>query len=184
MVTVHEILSLEDPGARLFTRLTEAQLRAGGAAGPAALSAAGLSAGEAAGPAASSAAGLFIAESPNVIQRGLDNGFEPVAGLCERAQVSWLKDALDCEIPIYTADDKLLRQITGFALTRGVMCAFRRRALPSAEDICNGATGRTGSGSDVAKGVTDQKVRRIAVLDGIVDSTNVGAIFRSAAALG
>lgn len=168
MVTVNEILSLEDPGARLFTRLTEAQLRAGGAAGPA----------------ASSAAGLFIAESPNVIQRGLDNGFEPVAGLCERAQVSWLKDALDGEIPIYTADDQLLRQITGFALTRGVMCAFRRRALPSAEDICNGTTGRTGSGSDVAKRVTDQKVRRIAVLDGIVDSTNVGAIFRSAAALG
>ena len=184
MVTVHEILSLEDPGARLFTRLTEAQLRAGGAAGPAASSAAGLSAGGAAGPAASSAAGLFIAESPNVIQRGLDNGFEPVAGLCERGQLSWLKDALDGEIPIYTADDQLLRQITGFALTRGVMCAFRRRALPSVEDICNGATGRTGSGSDVAKGVTDQKVRRIAVLDGIVDSTNVGAIFRSAAALG
>ena len=149
MVTVHEILSLEDPGARLFARLTEAQLRAGGAAGPA----------------ASSAAGLFIAESPNVIQRGLDNGFEPVAGLCERAQVSWLKDALDGEIPIYTADDQLLRQITGFALTRGVMCAFRRRALPSLEGICKDA-------------------RRIAVLDGIVDSTNVGAIFRSAAALG
>ena len=177
MVTVHEILSLEDPGARLFARLTEAQLRAGGAAG------------------------LFIAESPNVIQRGLDNGFEPVAGLCERAQVPWLKDALDGEIPIYTADDQLLWQITGFALTRGVMCAFRRRTLPSAEDICNGTTGRRGSGSDVAKVVTDQKVRRIAVLDvakvvtdqkvrriavldGIVDSTNVGAIFRSAAALG
>ena len=123
MVTVHEILSLEDPGARLFARLTEAQLRAGGAAGPA----------------ASSAAGLFIAESPNVIQRGLDNGFEPVAGLCERAQVSWLKDALDGEIPIYTADDQLLRQITGFALTRGVMCAFRRRALPSLEGICKDA---------------------------------------------
>ena len=185
MVTVHEILSLEDPGARLFTRLTEAQLRAGGAAGLA----------------ASSAAGLFIAESPNVIQRGLNNGFEPVAGLCERAQVPWLKDALDGEIPIYTADDQLLRQITGFALTRGVMCAFRRRALPSVEDICVGPTGRRGSGSDVEKGVTDQKarriavldgakrvtdqrVRRIAVLDGIVDSTNIGAIFRSAAALG
>ncbi len=165
MVTVHEILSLEDPGARLFTRLTEAQLRAGGAAGPAALSAAGLSAGGAAGLAASSAAGLFIAESPNVIQRGLDNGFEPVAGLCERGQLSWLKDALDGEIPIYTADDQLLRQITGFALTRGVMCAFRRRALPSLEGICKDA-------------------RRIAVLDGIVDSTNIGAIFRSAAALG
>lgn len=184
MVTVHEILSLEDPGARLFTRLTEAQLRAGGAAGLSAGGAAGLAASSAAGLSAGEAAGLFIAESPNVIQRGLDNGFEPVAGLCERAQVSWLKGALDCDIPIYTADDQLLRQITGFALTRGVMCAFRRRALPSAEDICDGATGRTGSGSDVAKGVTDQKVRRIAVLDGIVDSTNVGAIFRSAAALG
>ena len=179
MVTVHEILSLEDPGARLFTRLTEAQLRGVGAAAGAAAGAAGGAAGAAAAaPKGAAAPGLFIAESPNVILRGLENGYEPVAALCEHNQVAWITQALEKsaapgqlekEIPIYTADTQLLRHMTGFALTRGVMCAFRRRELPSAEDICC----RSG-----------RPATRVAVLDGIVDSTNVGAIFRSAAALG
>lgn len=194
MVTVHEILSLEDPGARLFARLTEAQLRGVGATAGAAGGAAGAAA---AAPKGAAAPGLFIAESPNVILRGLENGYEPVAALCERDQVPWLTDVLnrpaphmiaetsnhpdqpaasnppappaDRKIPIYTADTQLLRHMTGFALTRGVMCAFRRRELHSAEDICC----RSG-----------RPATRIAVLDGIVDSTNIGAIFRSAAALG
>ena len=175
MVTVHEILSLEDPGARLFARLTEAQLRGVGAAGGAGFGAAGAAV---AAPKGAAPPGLFIAESPNVILRGLENGYEPVAALCEHNQVAWMTQALEKsaapgqlenEIPIYTADTQLLRHMTGFALTRGVMCAFRRRELHSAEDICC----RSG-----------RPATRIAVLDGIVDSTNVGAIFRSAAALG
>lgn len=202
MVTVHEIVSLEDPGARLFARLTEGQLRAvgGAAGGPAAPTADACAPAPSAPPtaplSASPPAGLFIAESPYVIQRGLENGFVPFAALCEHSQVAWMTQALEqCavpgqptetsqpqkplhlhqqnhsadqqfpEIPIYTADTQLLRHMTGFALTRGVMCAFRRPDLPAAEDICRDAS-------------------RIAVLDGIVDSTNIGAIFRSAAALG
>ena len=112
--------------------------------------------------------GIFIAESPKVIARALDAGLEPVSLLMERRQITGPAAEIlaRCgeEVPVYTADRELLAGLTGFALTRGVLCAFRRPAPRSAAEVCRDA-------------------RRVAVLEGIVDSTNVGAIFRSAAAL-
>ena len=111
--------------------------------------------------------GIFIAESPKVISRALDAGYEPVSLLMERRQITGPAAEIltRCgDAPVYTADRELLAGLTGFELTRGVLCAFRRPAPRSAEELCKAA-------------------RRIAVLEGIVDSTNVGAIFRSAAAL-
>ena len=112
--------------------------------------------------------GLFIAESPKVIRRALDAGYQPVSLLCERKYISG--QAIDIiervgDIPVYTADSKILTEITGFKLTQGVLCAMRRHTLPDAEQICRNAS-------------------RIAVLEDIMNQTNVGAIFRSAAALG
>ena len=111
--------------------------------------------------------GIFIAESPKVISRALDAGYEPVSLLMERRQITGPAAEIltRCgDAPVYTADRELLAGLTGFELTRGVLCAFRRPAPHSAEELCKAA-------------------RRVAVLEGIVDSTNVGAIFRSAAAL-
>ena len=111
--------------------------------------------------------GIFIAESPKVISRALDAGYEPVSLLMERRQITGPAAEIltRCgDAPVYTADRELLAGLTGFKLTRGVLCAFRRPAPRSAEELCKAA-------------------RRVAVLEGIVDSTNVGAIFRSAAAL-
>ena len=111
--------------------------------------------------------GIFIAESPKVISRALDAGYEPVSLLMERRQITGPAAEIltRCgDAPAYTADRELLAGLTGFELTRGVLCAFRRPAPRSAEELCKAA-------------------RRVAVLEGIVDSTNVGAIFRSAAAL-
>ena len=111
--------------------------------------------------------GIFIAESPKVIDRALDAGYEPVSLLMERRQITGPAAGIlsRCgDAPVYTADRELLAQLTGFALTRGVLCAFRRPAPRTVEQVCAHA-------------------RRVAVLEGIVDSTNVGAIFRSAAAL-
>ena len=111
--------------------------------------------------------GIFIAESPKVISRALDAGYEPVSLLMERRQITGPAAEIltRCgDAPVYTADRELLAGLTGFELTRGVLCAFRRPAPRSAEELCKAA-------------------RRVAVLEGIVDSTNVGAIFRSAAAL-
>ena len=111
--------------------------------------------------------GIFIAESPKVISRALDAGYEPVSLLMERRQITGPAAEIltRCgDAPVYTADRELLAGLTGFELTRGVLCAFRRPAPRSAEEPCKAA-------------------RRVAVLEGIVDSTNVGAIFRSAAAL-
>ena len=111
--------------------------------------------------------GIFIAESPKVISRALDAGYEPVSLLMERRQITGPAAEIltRCgDAPVYTADRELLAGLTGFELTRGVLCAFRRPAPCSAEELCKAA-------------------RRVAVLEGIVDSTNVGAIFRSAAAL-
>lgn len=111
--------------------------------------------------------GIFIAESPKVIERALDAGCEPLSLLLE-------KKHMECEargivarcshIPIYTADFQVLSQLTGFQLTRGALCAMRRPALPSVEVVCRDA-------------------KRIAVLENVVNPTNIGAIFRSAAAL-
>lgn len=144
--------------------------------------------------------GLFIAESSNVIQRALNAGYEPVSILIEKKQLDrWMQkesalksemesmsDQIDLpagnngdpadvvlehimatcrDIPVYTAEYDELTKLTGFALTRGLLCAMRRRVLPSAEEVCRDA-------------------RRIAVLENVMNPTNVGAIFRSAAALG
>lgn len=111
--------------------------------------------------------GIFIAESPNVICRAMDAGYKPLSMLADRKKIAALADNLmeRCGgIPIYTADSGLLDRITGFHLTQGVLCAMRRRELPDPEAVCSGAS-------------------RIAVLEDIVNPTNVGAIFRSAAAL-
>ena len=111
--------------------------------------------------------GIFIAESPKVISRALDAGYEPVSLLMERRQITGPAAEIltRCgDAPVYTADRELLAGLTGFELTRGVLCAFRRPAPRSAEELC-------------------KEARRVAVLEGIVDSTNMGAIFRSAAAL-
>lgn len=112
--------------------------------------------------------GVFIAESPKVIRVALDAGYEPVALLCERKHIGG--DAADIiarcgDIPVYTGERQLLAALTGYVLTRGVLCAMRRPPVPAVDDVCHGA-------------------RRIAVIDGVVDTTNIGAIFRSAAALG
>lgn len=111
--------------------------------------------------------GIFIAESPKVIDRALDAGYKPVSLLMERKQITGPAAGIlsRCgDAPVYTADREMLAELTGFELTRGVLCAFRRPASRPVEELCKNA-------------------RRVAVLEGIVDSTNVGAIFRSAAAL-
>lgn len=111
--------------------------------------------------------GIFIAESPKVIDRALDAGYKPVSLLMERKQITGPAAGIlsRCgDAPVYTADREMLAELTGFELTRGVLCAFHRPAPRPVEELCKNA-------------------RRVAVLEGIMDSTNVGAIFRSAAAL-
>lgn len=111
--------------------------------------------------------GIFIAESPKVVERALDAGYSPVSLLVEQKHINGqAKEVIGrCgDIPVYTADFDVLTQLTGFQLTRGVLCAMYRKQLPSIEEICTGA-------------------RRIAVLENIMNPTNIGAIFRSAAAL-
>ena len=111
--------------------------------------------------------GIFIAESPNVIIRAMDAGYEPISFLLEKKtvdkEVSSLIDRWK-NVPVYVAEMNVLEQITGFKLTRGVLCAMKRKEYPSIESIC-------------------QNARRIAILEDVVNPTNVGAIFRSAAAL-
>ena len=112
--------------------------------------------------------GLFIAESPKVIERALNAGYVPVSFLMEQRHVeTQARDILArCgEVPVYTAPLDVLKQLTGFPLTRGMLCAMRRRPLPAVETVCAGA-------------------KRVAVLEDVMNPTNVGAIFRSAAALG
>ena len=114
------------------------------------------------------APGLFIAESPNVIERALNSGCKPYSILVEQSQIE--KEAKEIlarcgDVPVYTAPFEVLTKLTGFQLTRGLLCAMVRPALPSVEEICKNA-------------------RRIAVLENVMNPTNVGAIFRSAAALG
>ena len=145
MPHIIEITDLSAPELDVFARLTEAQLRSRRAPERA----------------------LFIAESPKVIGHALDAGYEPVSLLMERRQLEGpARDILArCgDVPLYTAGRDTLAALTGYELTRGVLCAMRRPSLPAVEELCAGA-------------------RRVAVLEGIVDPTNVGAIFRSAAAL-
>lgn len=145
MPNIIEIHDFSAPELDAFARLTEGQLRSRQDAEK----------------------GLFIAESPKVIERALNGGYEPVALLMERKHIEGQAReiiARCADIPVYTAEREVLADLTGYALTRGVLCAMRRRALPSVEALCAGA-------------------RRVAILESIVDPTNVGAIFRSAAAL-
>ena len=111
--------------------------------------------------------GIFIAESPKVIERALKAGYQPISFLVEHKDLEGeaqeiLKQYPD--VPVYTAEYELLVKLTGFALTRGMLCSMRRNPLPSVEEICRNAS-------------------RIAVLENVVNPTNIGAIFRSAAAL-
>ena len=111
--------------------------------------------------------GIFIAESPRVIERALDAGYEPISMLVEHRHIETQAKGLitRCgDIPVYTAEFEVLKQLTGFGLTRGMLCAMERLSLKSVEEVCKNA-------------------RRIAVLENVVNPTNVGAIFRSAAAL-
>ena len=145
MAAVIEITDLNAPELAVFSRLTEAQLRSR----------------------REIEKGVFIAESPKVILRALDPGVVPLAFLMERRHLEGQGRALldRCpSVPVYTGAREVLAGLTGYALTRGILCAMGRPAQPEVETICAGA-------------------RRIAVLEGIVDATNIGAIFRSAAAL-
>lgn len=111
--------------------------------------------------------GIFIAESPKVVERALDAGYEPISMLVEHKHIETQAKELIARcgnIPVYTAEYDVLTKLTGFALTRGMLCAMKRRTLPTVEEVCSNA-------------------RRIAVLENVVNPTNVGAIFRSAAAL-
>lgn len=141
-----EISSLSQSGVEVFGTLTEAQLR----------------------NRLEPEKGIFIVESPKVIRVALDAGYEPLALLCERRHI--VGDAADIvarcgDIPVYTGSRELLAALTGYTLTRGVLCAMRRPVPATVEDVCRCA-------------------RRVVVIDGVVDTTNIGAIFRSAAALG
>lgn len=143
---VIEITSLNHPGVEIFSKLTEAQLR----------------------NRVESGKGLFIVESPKVIRVAFDAGYEPLALMCERKHITG--DAADIvermgNLPIYTGERDVLSGLTGYTLTRGVLCAMRRPVMMSVCDVCRDAS-------------------RVVVIHGVVDTTNIGAIFRSAAALG
>ena len=145
MANIIEVTEFNAPELDVFARLTEAQLR----------------------NRKESEKGIFIAESPKVISVALDAGCQPVALLMERRHIEGQAREIihRCgDIPVYTADREVLAGLTGYQLTRGILCAMHRPKQPTVEEIC-------------------AKARRVAVLEGIVDPTNIGAIFRSAAAL-
>ena len=145
-MAIIEITSLKQEGVEVFGTLTEAQLR----------------------NRVEPEKGIFIAESPKVINVALDAGYEPLSLLCERRHIEGDAKGIitRCgDIPVYTGERSLLGQLTGYTLTRGVLCAMRRPASPDVEKVCKDA-------------------QRIVVIDGVTDTTNIGAIFRSAAALG
>lgn len=140
------IENLHHPGVEVFSTLTEAQLR----------------------NRIEPEKGVFIAESPKVIQVALNAGYEPLALLCEEKHITGDAASIirQCgDIPVYTGNRELLASLTGYTLTRGVLCAMRRPIPRTVEEVCADA-------------------HRVVVIDGVVDTTNIGAIFRSAAALG
>jgi tRNA G18 (ribose-2'-O)-methylase SpoU len=149
-MAIFKIDRLDHPGVEVYGSLTEAQLR----------------------NRLEPSRGIFIAESPKVIHVALDAGYEPVSLLCEERHIDG-GDAADIiqrcspDMPVYTGSRQLLAELTGYKLTRGVLCAMRRKAQPSVAEVCQ------------APGC-----KRVVVIDGVVDTTNIGAIFRSAAALG
>lgn len=141
-----QLTSLNQPGVEIYSTLTETQLR----------------------NKLHPEQGIFIAESPKVIRVALEAGFTPLSLLCEKRHITG--DAADIiaqcgDITVYTGERELLARLTGYTLTRGVLCAMRRPQPRSVEEVCKGAT-------------------RVCVINGVVDTTNIGAIFRSAAALG
>ena len=155
---IYEITSLDDVRVAVYGKLTETQLR----------------------NRLDPEQGVFIAESPKVISVALDAGYEPLSLLCEKKHIDGDAASIIHKInslpfmgegrgeglfPIYTGSRELLAQLTGYTLTRGVLCAMRRPDSPKLEAVLKGA-------------------RRVCVMDSVVDSTNIGAIFRSAAALG
>ncbi len=145
-MNIIEITDLSAPELAAYTKLTETQLR----------------------NKLEPEKGIFIAESPKVIGTALDAGCEPLSFLMERRQIDGPAAGVLARCPdavVYTADRQVLQALTGYALTRGVLCAMRRPKLRTVEELCRNAS-------------------RVAVLEGIVDSTNIGAIFRGAAALG
>jgi tRNA G18 (ribose-2'-O)-methylase SpoU len=146
LMNIIEISSLSQPEIQLFSSLTEAQLRNHH----------------------DIEQGIFIAESPKVIRVALHAGYEPISLLCERKHIE--NDAADIirqcpDIPIYTGEREILNKLTGYTLTRGVLCAMRRKPAPTLEAVLRDA-------------------QRVCVIDAVCDTTNIGAIFRSAAALG
>lgn len=145
-MAIIEITSLHHPGVEIFSTLTEAELRKEYEPGQ----------------------GIFIAESPKVINVALYAGYRPVAMMCERRHIDGDAAGIIArcgEIPIYTGTRELLAGLTGYTLTRGVLCAMKRPQEQTVDCVCKNA-------------------ERVVVIEGVVDTTNIGAIFRSAAALG
>ena len=145
-MAIINVTSISAPGLEVYATLTEAQLRSR----------------------LETEKGIFIAESPKVIRVALDAGYEPLSLLCEERHLTG--DAADIvervgDIPVYTGSRELLAELTGYVLTRGVLCAMRRPMPKTVAEVCKDA-------------------RRVVLIDGVTDTTNIGAIFRSAAALG
>lgn len=142
---IYEISSIKDERLQLFTSMTEAQLR----------------------NRLNQEQGVFIAESPKVIRVALQAGYQPQALLCEQKHIEGdARDIIEAhpEMPVYTGSREMLSELTGYTLTRGVLCAMRRKPEPKLEDVLRDA-------------------HRVCIIDAVCDTTNIGAIFRSAAAL-
>ena len=143
---IYEISSIKDERLQLFTSMTEAQLR----------------------NRLNQEQGVFIAESPKVIRVALQAGYQPQALLCEQKHIEGdARDIIEAhpEMPVYTGSREMLSELTGYTMTRGVLCAMRRKPEPKLEDVLRDA-------------------HRVCIIDAVCDTTNIGAIFRSAAALG